>query len=184
MLELQRGQGQALDVLIARWERPIKSYLYRFTQDAEWVEELAQETFVKVYLNAGRFDQQRKFAPWIYTIASNLGKNLLRWKSRRPHCTHSLDDIRDHPEMDQTLLQDPGQEHPAQSMQGSEALDGLRAAIARLPNHLKDALILHYYQGLAYDEVAQVIGCSARGVETRLYRARKQLKVYLEQLPL
>jgi RNA polymerase sigma-70 factor, ECF subfamily len=182
MLDLQNGHSQALDEIIHRWESPIKSYLYRYTQDPEWVEELAQETFVKVYLNAARFDLQRKFSPWIYTIASNLGKNLLRWQSRRPKATHSLDEIRENPGRDQGVYIDHSAQAPADQLCASEEVAQLQLAIAQLPDILKTTLLLYYYQKLSYEEIAEVLRCSIRGVETRLYRARKSLKEGLSSL--
>ena len=183
MFELQSGSNLALDVLIDRWEAPIKSFIYRFTQDNEWVDELAQETFVKVYMNASRFDLNRKFSSWIYTIASNLCRNLLRWKSRRPCIVQSIDDTLDHPERDQSALEDEESQPPSEIVAQEESCAQIRESIAELPDHLRTAVILYYYQGMAYGEIAEVLKCSVRGVETRLYRARKMLKQKIRLIP-
>jgi RNA polymerase sigma-70 factor, ECF subfamily len=184
MFELQSGGNLALDIIIERWEAPIKSFIYRFTQDVEWVEELSQETFVKVYMNANRYDLNRKFAPWIYTIASNLCRNLLRWKSRRPRIAQSLEETIDHPERDQSVLEDPNSQNPCETIVREEGCSQIRDSIAELPDHLRAAIILYYYQGMTYSEIAEVLNCSIRGVETRLYRARKTLKQKIRVIPI
>lgn len=174
--ELQHGRNHALDEIISRWEGPIKSYIYRLVQDTEWVDELSQETFVKVYLNASKFDLNRKFSPWIYTIASNLCKNLLRWKKRRPQIAQSIDETIEHPEKDQSVLNDPSSKSPAAvAVQTEESLQ-VRKAISELPENMRIAIVLYYYQKMSYDEISEVLKCSVRGVETRLYRAKIQLK--------
>lgn len=183
MFELQAGGNLALDIIIERWEAPIKSFIYRFTQDTEWVEELSQETFVKVYMNASRYDLNRKFAPWIYTIASNLCRNLIRWKSRRPIIAQSLEETFDHPEKDQSVLEDSNSQTPSEVIIREEGCSQIRDSIAELPDHLRAAIILYYYQGMTYGEIAEVLNCSIRGVETRLYRARKMLKQKIRMIP-
>ena len=183
MFELQSGSNLALDVIIERWETPIKSFIYRFTQDQEWVDELSQETFVKVYMNANRFDLDRKFSPWIYTIASNLCRNLLRWKSRRPRIAQSIEDTLEHPERDQSVMEDAESQNPGEVAVHEEDCSQIRQSIAELPDHLRTSIILYYYQGMSYGEIAEVLKCSVRGVETRLYRARKILKQKIRLIP-
>lgn len=183
MYELQNGHNQALDIIIDRWETPIKSYVYRFTQEPEWVDELSQETFVKVYINADHFDLKRKFSPWIYTITSNLCRNLIRWKSRRPRISQSIEDTLEHPERDQSVLKDHHSDSPSDTLVHEEGCLQIRECISELPEHLRTSIILYYYQGLSYDEIAEVLKCSIRGVETRLYRARKILKRKIHLIP-
>jgi len=176
--ELQNGNSRALHEIIDRWETRLKAFIYRFTQDFSWTDELTQETFVKVYQNAGKFDPNKAFSPWIYTIALNICRNLHRWRKRRPQFNRSLDDT-DCP----FVHPDPDSISPAESAQEEEQSLAIRAAIRDLPEGFQVALILHYYQGMSYEEVADVLKCSVRGVETKLYRARKLLKKKLSLLP-
>jgi len=177
MQELINGKKAALDILMERWEIPIKAYIYRTTQAPDWVEELSQETFVKVYLNAGHFDVNRRFSPWIYTIATNLCRNWKRWRSRHPS-------IPNKPSGDQQAgdwieqLEDPSPSIQYEVEQ-NENCSQVKAAIGKLSESHQIPLILYYYQGLSYEEIAEVLHCSKRGVETRLYRAKKQLQPYL-----
>jgi len=174
MRELQEGQKTALDIIMDRWELPIKAYIYRLTQSPDWVDELSQETFVKVYTNAASFNIERRFSPWIYSIATNLCRNWRRWRNRHP----SLSQSNPSPETDASELlnnlQDPS-ETIIEKVESNEHREELKQAIASLPDHLKSTLILYYYQNLSYLEIAEAQNCSIRGVETRLYRAKKQL---------
>lgn len=173
MQELQAGNKTALDGLMERWETPIKAYIYRFTQAPDWVDELAQETFVKVYIHASEFDLSRRFSPWIYAIATNLCRNWRRWRTRHPSMAsdYSIDSI----SADAAGMDQVGALLPSDQLEREESRRAVKRAIAELPDPLKTALILYYYQGLSYQEIAEMMHCSRRGVETRLYRARKLL---------
>jgi len=182
MVAIQNGSNQALDEIIARWEVPTMAYIIRIIRDPEWAEELAVETFSKLYFSASRFDPQRRFKPWIYTIASNLCRNLLRWKKRRPLVSQSLDEF-EGPQSERTsLLKDHSATNPRQSSEKNERAAQIKNVIDSLPTRLQLAVVLHYYQGLTYEECAESLKCSVRGVETRLYRARKLLKEKLKNL--
>lgn len=179
MQELQSGNKTALDLIMQRWEIPIKAYIYRFTQAPDWVDELAQETFVKVYIHAAEFDTDRRFSPWIYTIATNLCRNWRRWRIRHPsmpseYCPEVLEP---HP----LGASDRSPTLPSEQMEAQERREAIKRAIAELPDALKTTLILYYYQGLSYEEIGELLHCSRRGVETRLYRARRQLQPRLAQ---
>ncbi len=178
MIELQNGHTRALDILIDRWEMRIRSFVYRYTQDVSWTDELVQETFVKIYQNASKFDTSRKFSPWIFTIATNICRNLHRWKKRRVGLDQSIDDS------DLPLnIEDTSAATPFVDAQKAEQEQQVRKAIMSLSEHYQTAVILHYYQGMSYEDIAEVLKCSVRGVETRLYRARKTLKQKLSAIP-
>jgi RNA polymerase sigma-70 factor, ECF subfamily len=179
MIAIQRGDTSAFDVLMIRWELRIKAFVYRLTQAPSWVDELAQETFVKVYLNAHQFDTSRNFSPWIYRISANLCRNWQRWRIRHPSMADFLS--KDQSEWFLEAQPEPVTHLPADTLEQHERLKTLKSAIARLPDSMRATLILHYYQGLSYDEIAEVQKCSRRGVETRLYRARKALQRQLEK---
>ncbi len=179
MQELQAGNKTALDILMQRWETPIKAYIYRFTQAPDWVDELAQETFVKVYIHATEFDTSRRFSPWIYAIATNLCRNWRRWRMRHPSLPseHSVESLENDPVNGDTSAPPL----PSVQLEQNESREAVKRAIAELPDVLKSTLILYYYQGLSYEEIAEMLRCSRRGVETRLYRARRLLQPRLSK---
>jgi len=176
MQELKDGQKAALDIIMERWEIPIKAYIYRLTQAPDWVDELAQETFVKVYINASSFDSSRRFSPWIYTIATNLCRNWRRWRTRHPSMPAMVaTDSGSEPLNPLDLIEDPDAPVSAQIEQHEDCSE-VKKAIAELPDALRTTIVLYYYQGLSYEEIAETLHCSRRGVETRLYRAKKFLQ--------
>ncbi len=181
MQELHEGNKAALDIIMERWELPIKAYIYRMTQAPDWVDELSQETFVKVYINASGFDVSRRFSPWIYTIATNLCRNWRRWRSRHPSLPQTHNQFSEKTENWVENLKDPSPE-VSKSMEQKEHCAEVKSALESLPETLQTALILYYYQGLSYEEIAEVTHCSRRGVETRLYRAKKLLQPKLSKL--
>lgn len=172
ILGVQAGDDAKLAELMHRWERPIKAFLFRLTGNTDAAEELAQETFVKVYQNSGKFSADKRFAPWVFTIAANLAKNRLRWWKRRPTLSLSA-----------WLEQGMEPADPEDIQQGllQRERERLRAglvqkAVAALPLDQRTALVLFEYEGRSMQEIAQVQSCSEKAVENRLYRARCRLR--------
>jgi len=176
MDRVAKGDKNALCELIDRWEKPLYGFVFRYVQDREAVKELVAETFIRLYGARDRFDSSKKFSSWLFKIASNLCKNYCRWKKRHPE-----DVVLD--ESCETLASPdvPGvDDDPSRKLVARENLLLLKRAIDSMPHVLKTALILYYYQDLGYKDVAAAIGCSERGVETKLYRARAYLIEYFE----
>ena len=174
---LQAGEDFALNLLLQRWEVPLRRYLHRFLQNEVDSLDLAQETFVKVYQNRERFARGMRFSPWLFTIATNLARNRSRWRRRHP--TDPLNT--EGPSISgQTVLQD--EFTPSAMLEANERADAVRAAIAELPDELRTAILLFEYEHLAQADVAAAMECSPKAVETRLYRARKALRKSLARL--
>src|SRR5438093_816752 len=152
MLRLAAGQDTALNALMERHATRLLHYLVRSLQNEEDAADLAQETFVRVYQHRAKFDTKERFSIWLYAIASNLVRSQFRYRAR--HATVSL-------------------EHKQ-----AETGNDLREA---LPDELRTPLILSEYEDLSHSEIGAVINCSSKAVETRLYRARKQLRQQLDR---
>ena len=185
LLALQAGEAIALNQLIARWQRPLHHFAYRYVQNAADAHDLVAQTFVRLYQQRERLRPDTKLSAWLFTTLTNLCHNHHRWQRRHP--TVALDAPagrgdedgpaapRDRQLASDQLAPDAGLEH-------DETLAAVRTAIQRLPHDLKVTVLLHHYEHLSYREIAEISGCSVRGVETRLYRARQQLKVLLKDL--
>ena len=177
LLQLQRGEAQALDRLIARWERPLLSFAYRYVQNSADAHDLVAETFVRLYQKRANLRPDTNLPAWLFTALSNRCHNLHRWRQR-----HSTVALVAPPERGPANLPDPGQEPvsdesgPGEALERDEAFLALKAAVDVLPHDLKVAVLLHHYEHLPYREIALVSGCTERGVETRLYRARQLLR--------
>jgi RNA polymerase sigma-70 factor, ECF subfamily len=180
MARLAGGHDAALNDLMERHAERLFHYLVRSLQDEADAADAAQETFVKVYQNRVKFDPQQKFSTWLYAIASNLVRDRYRWRSRHQQVSLDADN-----EQTESSLKDTLQASgplPNQTVQAEERADEVRNAVAALPEELKQPLILALYQDLPQAEIATILKCSVKAVETRIYRARQQLRTALAGL--
>jgi len=176
LLDLQRGDASALNRLIARWQRPLMGFAYRYVQNTADAQDVVAETFVRLYQGRGRLRPDTNLPAWLFTTLTNLCRNHHRWKRRHPTVPLAS------PSADAGAPGEPWLD-PATTEAGpdvllarDESLDALRGAIDALPHDLKVTVLLHHYEHLSYREIATITRCSERGVETRLYRARQQLR--------
>lgn len=157
-----------------RWQGKLFPFLCRLTGDEASAADLAQETFVRVYEARRKVRPTGRFSTWLFTIATNLSRNLARWRRRHP--TISLEEPGDG-DRSPSLGERLGSESPPGALlERRELCEAVRSAVLSLPEPLKEALVLFEYEELSYEEVAQVLGCSRKIVEMRLYRARKSLR--------
>ena len=180
MARLVSGHTGALDDLMARHGPKLLRYLVRSLQNEEEADDLAQETFVRVYQNRASFNPGQRFSTWLYTIASNLVRDRFRYRSRHPQV--SLDAEQD--TTNQGFIQsfaEPGPT-PVERIEANERFGMIRAAVQELPEELRLALILFEYEELSHAEIAAALNCSTKAVETRLYRARQQLRSNLSRV--
>jgi len=173
---LQQGDTTALNRLIARWQRPLLGFAYRYVQNSADAHDLVAGVFVRLYQQRNKLREDTNVAAWLFTALTNLCHNHHRWKRRHP--TVPLDPIRADDEgaaasFAEIASDQPG---PAATVANDELLAAVRAAVAELPHDLKVTVLLHHYHNLSYREIGDITRCSERGVETRLYRARQQLK--------
>lgn len=180
MARLATGDDLALNALMRRWSDRIVSFLYRMTGRHDAAVDLAQETFVKLYQARGRYRPRGgEFSTWLFTIASNLAKNHARWRSRHPEV--SLDAPADD---GSNSLPEPrsAKASPDQAAVSRETEEQVRMAILALPSELREALLLFTHEQLGYADIARIMQCSPKAVETRIYRARQILKEQLKDL--
>jgi RNA polymerase sigma-70 factor (ECF subfamily) len=159
---VRRGDVEAFNLLISRWEKRVYNYLLRLTGSPDDSLDLSQEVFLKAYQNIRKLDDAARFGPWLYRIAHNEACSLFRKK--RP----------------ELLSDDAGfaETQPAPEM----ALDlslAVTAALDRLNADQREAVILKVYQGFKFEEMAEILECPVSTVKSRLYTAldllRKQL---------
>jgi RNA polymerase sigma-70 factor (ECF subfamily) len=170
MLRLKCGDREAFDKLVDRYRDRIVSYACRMVGSLELAQDVAQETFVRVYKSAGTFREDGRFCPWLYKIASNV---CLSEKSRRAKEAlnvnyDALEDIHDSGEFveDQVLA----------------TLDAERLSrgIAKLTAQHKTVLVMHIYQGLTYVEIGEALAIPTGTVKSRLFYAIRKLRDVIE----
>lgn len=169
MQRVQRGDEAALGELMHTWEQPVKRLLARIVLNARDAEELAQETFVRVWTQREKFHADAEFRPWLFSIAVNLARNRLRWWRRRPSISlHEWSETRE--------MEEERSERGAAALEQAERAAAVRAAIAALPVELREVVVLSEYEQLSHAEIASALGTTAKAVESRLYRARDKLR--------
>jgi RNA polymerase sigma-70 factor (ECF subfamily) len=178
---LRQGDDSALKGFIARWQGPLMRFAFRHVQNEADANDLVAEAFVRFYQHRHRLDPDSKPGAWLYTTLANLCHNHNRWKRRHPTRSIEGDGQPADGRPPAAALAASGPD-PAAALQRDETVGAVREAVARLPQDLRTALLLHHYEHLSYQEIADIAGCSERGVETRLYRARQRLRRWLEPL--
>ena len=174
MRRLMAGEDTALDDLMERHGGSIYQFLFRMLANEEEAHDLAQESFLRLSRSARSFRPGHRFTTWLYTIAANLARNHLRWRARHPNV--SLD--ADQSATGQTLADvlPSRAPHPNMAVDAEELHQAVRAAVQGLPDDLREALVLCEWEELSMAEAAAVLGTTAKAIENRLYRARKQLR--------
>jgi RNA polymerase sigma-70 factor (ECF subfamily) len=166
---IQAGESQAFDKLVAQFQRPLFTFAWRYLQNNADAEDVVVEAFVRLFQARTRLREDTNLSAWLYTALSNLCHNRHRWRKR--HREAALDEGGE--------FAAPSSEAPDRNVERDEAGTALRAAIDRLPHDQRTVVLLHHYEHLSYRDIGAIVGCSERGVETRLYRARQQLKIEL-----
>jgi RNA polymerase sigma factor (sigma-70 family) len=177
MARVQAGDETALGELMTRWELPTKAVIARLVLNASEAEELAQETFVRVWQQREKFRSGAEFRPWLFSIAVNLARNRLRWWRRRP--VVSLHEWTETPAKGGTSQAIGNEAAGAARLEREERAAAVRAAIAALPVALCEAIVLFEYEDMSHAEIADVVGATPKAVETRIYRAREKLRAAL-----
>ena len=176
------GQSDLFAILVRRYERELFRYLARYLNDAALADDVFQNTFLQVHLKRALYEDGRPFRPWLYAIATHQAVDALRKTKRRP--TVSLDQpsglsgSETDPSSLVELLVSEGPS-PLTIMEREERQRIVQAAVARLPETLRQTLILAYFQSLKYREIAEILDIPVGTVKSRLHAALAKLHEYV-----
>ncbi len=173
MLSLKAGDRQAFNALVDRYRDRMVSYAYRMIGSAELAQDVAQETFVRVYKSAGTFRDDGRFSPWLYKIASNVCHSE-RAKRAKEALNVDYDTLED--------THDSG-EAVEDTVMAAVTSEQLSSGIAKLTEQHKTVLVMHVYQGLTYVEIGEALGIPTGTVKSRLFYAIRKLRDVLEMEP-
>ena len=174
------GDEAAFQELVRRYRNQITNFVYRMLNDYDRAVDLAQETFVRVYVNAERYQANYSFSTYIYRIASNLAISELRQRKRRrvvPLPSFFSDKDGEEVEIE---LADERQTRPDDALIEDERRRAVARAIASLPEKYRVAVVLRDIEGRSYEEISAVLGLSDGTVKSRINRARNLLKEKLK----
>jgi RNA polymerase sigma-70 factor (ECF subfamily) len=178
MERLMAGQDTALNDLMERHSTPVFHFLCRMVDNEDDANDLAQETFVRVFKSSGSFRTNEKFSTWLFTIAANLARNHFRWRSRHPAISLETEKA----ETGQTLGSTLPSDAPAPNEQAlaTERAAAIRAAVGKLPEDMREVIVLCEWEELSMAEAATILETTPKAVESRLYRARQLLRERLK----
>ncbi|MGD0016660.1 MAG: sigma-70 family RNA polymerase sigma factor [Verrucomicrobiia bacterium] len=162
--QARAGDEVAFEELMRHYKRPVLNFVYRLLGNAADADDVAQEVFVRVYQNLRDYSPRKRFSTWLFALARNAAIDRLRWRERHP--TTPLDSVPD-PPMPTGV---------AEEVNAHEIGAQIAAAVGSLPEDQRTALVLAEYQGLSYAEIAEIMRCSEKSVESRLYRAKQTLR--------
>jgi RNA polymerase sigma-70 factor (ECF subfamily) len=179
MEQLIAGRDAALNDLMERHATPVFHFLCRMVGNEDDASDLAQETFVRVFRARASFRTGEKFSTWLFTIAANLARNHFRWRSRHPNVSLEAETG----DTEQTLGSTLPATDPAPNEQAltAERARAVRAAVGKLPEDLREAIMLCEWEELSIAEAATILEATPKAVESRLYRARQILRERLKQ---
>ena len=169
------GDPDAFHDLMSRYRRPLFNFLARFTGDPTLAEDVFQEAFLQLHLSAGSFDMRRRLKPWLFTIAANKAKDALRSRSRKQAAP--LDATVGGGEDRTTYASFLEADIPApdSDLLNQETRGAVQEIVSEMPENLRTVLLLNYFQGLSYKEIADVLDIPLGTVKSRLHAAVREL---------
>lgn len=161
------GDAAAFSELVARYQKPVFVLCWRYLRGVD-AEDVAQETFVKAFVNMPQFDPTRPLLPWLMTIARRLCLDRLKKRT---------------PELDPDIEQAGEQALAERVVASRQALGRVQKALAGLPDGPRTAVVMYHFEGMAYRDIAASLNVPQGTVMTWLHRARAKLKASLEPPP-
>ena len=179
MERLATGHDAALNDLMERHATPVFHFLCRMVGNEDDANDLAQETFARVFRARANFRTSEKFSTWLFTIAANLARNHFRWRARHPNVSLEAETGETEQTLGSTL---PANDlAPNEQALTAERAEAVRTAVSKLPEDLREAVVLCEWEERSIAEAAAILETTPKAVESRLYRARQILRERLKQ---
>ena len=169
---VQKGDSRAFDLLVLKYQHKIFGLISRYVRDADEVQDVAQEAFIKAYKALPNFRGDSAFYTWLYRIAINTAKNYLVSRARRPPGSDVEIEDAEYFEAGGRLREI---ETPESALFGAELKVVVEGAISGLPEDLRTALTLREFDGLSYEDIADIMDCPVGTVRSRIFRAREAI---------
>jgi RNA polymerase sigma-70 factor (ECF subfamily) len=176
--KVQKGDSRAFDLLVLKYQHKIFALISRYVRDRDEVQDVAQEAFIKAYRALPNFRGESAFYTWLYRIAINTAKNYLVSRSRRPPGSDVELEDAEYFEGGGGLREI---ENPENALFGAELKAVVDGAIGALPEDLRTAITLREFDGLSYEEIAEIMACPVGTVRSRIFRAREAIDALVVQ---
>ena len=179
VIRVLKGDRQAYALLVEEYKKPIYNLAYRMTSNSQDAEDIAQETFLRSFRELSRYDTNRRFYTWLYTISLNLIRNHLK-KSGRKADFRNMETLSDISAVDTKKAVSSEADDLNESRKERE--NQLEICLQKLSPELRELLVLRFYQGLSFEVIAEITGLSQSAVKMRVYRGLKKLKKFLQNM--
>lgn len=177
---LRRRDEQAFAKMVDKYQHRVFNVVYRIVGDRQEAEDVAQEVFIAVFKHIDGFRGDSKFSTWLFRIASNRAKNRVKYLARRNRQQHQ--DIDDTPESN--FDENPVGGHtdrPDREAMGRELETIIQEGLEKLNEKHRTVIVLYDIENLTYEEIAETLEIAEGTVKSRLYRARSQLKAFVDE---
>lgn len=172
MADYRIGDTGSFSKLVSRYERELYHFLVRFLGDRAAAEDVFQETFLQVHTSADQFDPARRFRPWLFTIAANKARDLIRSQARRP--TNPLqasinpgdDESGEYIDLIQSV-----ENLPETPLEQKELQESVQKTVMSMPDHLREILLLSYFHQFPYKQISDILDIPLGTVKSRLHAA-------------
>lgn len=178
MERLAAGHDAALNDLMERHATSVFRFLCRMLANEDDANDLAQETFVRVFQARDKFRTDEKFSTWLFTIAANLARNQIRWRSRHPNVSLDAENGSSEEPLGNVLPSKGAT--PNELALKLERAVAVRTAVSELPDDLREAIVLCEWEEKSVAEAAAILAATPKAIESRLYRARQNLREQLK----
>ncbi|TSA52158.1 MAG: RNA polymerase sigma factor RpoE [Nitrosomonadaceae bacterium] len=172
---VQRGDKQAFDLLVIKYQRKLARLLSQFIRDAAEVEDVTQEAFIKAYRALPSFRGESAFYTWLYRIGINTAKNFLVTQGRRAPTTTSTGFDSEDAENCEEGSQLREMNTPESELMSKQIAETVNQTLQELPEELRTAITLREIEGLSYEEIASIMNCPIGTVRSRIFRARETI---------
>jgi RNA polymerase sigma-70 factor (ECF subfamily) len=168
----QHGDRDSFNQLVNRYQRELFHFLVRFLSDRAAAEDIFQETFLQIHQSAPTFDVQRRFRPWLFTIAANKARDLIRSNARRPtNPLHAALKNGDDDGVEFLDLMKSSEEMPDAPLEQRELRQKVQLTVTTMPEHLREILLLSYFHQFPYKQISDILDIPLGTVKSRLHSA-------------
>jgi RNA polymerase sigma-70 factor (ECF subfamily) len=176
------GDQKSFELLVIKYQRRIQRLIGRMVRDVDLVEDIAQETFIRAYRALAQFRGEAQFYTWLYRIAVNTAKKALMDLKRNPTVSENFYKSDDNDETSPLENELTSSETPDAVLASKEIAQIIQAALAALPEELRQAITLREIEGLSYEEISEAMNCPIGTVRSRIFRAREAISLKVKPL--
>ncbi|MFL2697622.1 MAG: sigma-70 family RNA polymerase sigma factor [Gammaproteobacteria bacterium] len=176
---VKKGEYAAFDLLVLKYQSRAIAIATKYVKDLHLAEDIAQESFFKAYKSINTFREESAFYTWLYRITANTAINYLSSKKRKSELLESDLSNREGEAMD--IFDIPGGESPEDILNANFLREEILINLGKLPEEIRTAVTLREFEGLSYEEIANIIDCPLGTVRSRIFRGRELLQETISQ---